>query len=194
MYPIHAPDTDNDTKYDYSFAIGHGISCFNSYVNHENVDYQYYESISRNQLRQEKKFDPLVEFPRDPFYETHRSLSEMLDRYVKNGDKILDLGAGIGNVTGVLLEKSKFVTALDYSPTSLEVLRRRYPDVFEVVVSNMESLPFEDDTFDWVVCVSVLSYVNREKVESEIRRVLRPQGHLIIIDSLRGLSLSFKSH
>jgi hypothetical protein len=58
-------------------------------MNHGNIDYEYYESVSRNQLRQQKKFDPLVEFPRDPFYETHRSLSEMLDRYETHARNII---------------------------------------------------------------------------------------------------------
>lgn len=154
-----------------------------------NRDYKYYEKVARSRLHKDEIPDPIEEFPRDPFHEAHRRLSEILELNARKNDKILELGAGIGNVTGVLSRNDRSVTALDFSPASLHVLKRRYPQVFELVVSDMETLPFKDNSFDWVVCVSVLSYVNRDKVEAEIRRVLKPEGYILIIDSLRGFSI-----
>ncbi|SEO31057.1 Methyltransferase domain-containing protein [Bradyrhizobium sp. OK095] len=49
------------------------------------------------------------------------------------------------------------------------------------VVGDLCSLPFEKGSFDFVVCVaSVLNYVSAIEAISEVSRVLRPGGHLIL--------------
>ena len=48
----------------------------------------------------------------------------------------------------------------------------------------MECLPFEDNSFDVVASAGSLSYGNPDLVDAEIRRVLRPGGMFLCVDSL----------
>ena len=48
----------------------------------------------------------------------------------------------------------------------------------------MEDIPFEDNSFDVVASADSLSYCDPDLVDAEIRRVLRPGGIFICVDSL----------
>ena len=49
-------------------------------------------------------------------------------------------------------------------------------------VSNLEALPFQDDTFDAALCMNVLEHVRRPDIcLSEIYRVLKPGGVVFLM-------------
>jgi ubiquinone/menaquinone biosynthesis C-methylase UbiE len=49
-------------------------------------------------------------------------------------------------------------------------------------IADVENLPFDDASFDTVVdTFSLQSYYDRNKAISEIKRVLKPQGKLLVI-------------
>ena len=52
------------------------------------------------------------------------------------------------------------------------------------MVADMEKLPFENQSFDVVASAGSLSYGEAQKVDKEIRRVLKPNGFFICVDSL----------
>lgn len=100
---------------------------------------------------------------------------------------VLELGAGSGIHTRVLLQTGAQVTASDISPNSLSLLNQQFRNAhgnFKTVVADMESLPFDDSSFDVIACAGSLSYGAPILVDAEIRRVLRPGGMLICVDSL----------
>ena len=58
---------------------------------------------------------------------------------------------------------------------------RRLGDAAELVRADVRDLPFEDDTFDTVVCFEVIEHVERQRdALDELKRVLRPSGVLLI--------------
>jgi SAM-dependent methyltransferase len=98
---------------------------------------------------------------------------------------ILDLGCGAGPVTGALRERGRHVIALDYSPDMLQLAARRLAGLRGtrggLVQGDSRRLPFADGTLDAVVCLGVISYVqDYESVLREIRRVLKPDGRLVL--------------
>jgi ubiquinone/menaquinone biosynthesis C-methylase UbiE len=108
------------------------------------------------------------------------------------GARLLDLGCG----TGVFLREVKrnyprlAVTGLDLSAPYLDVARRRLAEWsgVELVEAAAESIPAEDASFDIVTCIYVLHELPpaaRRQVASEIRRVLKAGGVLILVDSLQ---------
>lgn len=100
---------------------------------------------------------------------------------------VLELGAGTGLHTRVLLQTSSKVIATDISPSSLCLIKQRFqriPGNLQTEVADMESLPFDDSSFDVITSAGSLSYGDPYLVDSEIRRVLRPGGMLICVDSL----------
>lgn len=99
---------------------------------------------------------------------------------------VLEIGAGTGPFTGVLLRIGAKVCATDISPRSLEVLERRHQGVgcLETHVVDMECLPFSDEKFDMVTSAGSLSYGNNLLVMNEVFRVLKPGGVFVCVDSL----------
>jgi SAM-dependent methyltransferase len=115
--------------------------------------------------------------------------TQMLEGYVRPGDRVLDAGAGPGRFTLELLRLGAHVTALDISPGQLELLRARVPDVDAQVGDVTDLSRFPDDRFDVSVCFGgPLSYVvdRAEQATAELARVTKPGGHVLV--SVMGLA------
>jgi ubiquinone/menaquinone biosynthesis C-methylase UbiE len=106
--------------------------------------------------------------------------------------KLLDIGCG----TGALLREVKrnhprlAVTGLDLSAPYLAVARRRLLSWSRValVEAAAEAMPFPAGEFDIVTCLYLFHELParvRRAVVGEIRRVLKPGGWLIFVDSLQ---------
>lgn len=98
------------------------------------------------------------------------------------GRRILDAGCGAGPLTRALLDRGAGVTGFDSSKAMLELARTRVGDGAELVVADLgQRLPFADDAFDDVVASLVFHYIEDWAGPlSEIRRVLRPEGRLLL--------------
>ena len=96
--------------------------------------------------------------------------------------RALDLGCAQGNVALLLAEAGMESWAVDLRPHFLEYAGQKYErGKFRRCAANAEALPFADGTFDLVVWGEMIEHVAYpERVLSEIRRVLRPGGHLVL--------------
>ena len=106
---------------------------------------------------------------------------------IQPNQRVLELGAGTGLHTRALLQTGVPVTASDISPNSLKLLKQKFKNVpcnLKTQVADMENLPFDDSSFDVITSAGSLSYGDPYLVDNEIRRVLRPGGMLICVDSL----------
>lgn len=78
------------------------------------------------------------------------------------------------------------ITAIDLSPQMLAVARRRARELgVEVSLreGDAQALPFDDESFDTVVCTLALCGVPDDRAAiAEMKRVLRPQGRLLLLD------------
>ena len=78
--------------------------------------------------------------------------------------RVLDVGAGTGNLTGKLLSMGYNVTATDISAEMCEILERKYKKFLQskklvVVNSPIEDVSFDGGDFDLIVCYSVLHHL-----------------------------------
>jgi len=118
--------------------------------------------------------------------------AELLARVgVAPGDHLLDVGTGPGYLA---LAASRLVTpggaavGIDASPEMIDrarTLAARGRSEVEYLVATAESLPFDDDAFDVVVSRLVFHHLPgdvKEQALSEIARVLKPGGRLLIAD------------
>jgi ubiquinone/menaquinone biosynthesis C-methylase UbiE len=105
---------------------------------------------------------------------------------VEPGADVLDCPCGFGRHATVLAEAGYRVTGLDRSEVQLAEAERRRGDAEwpKLVRGDYRELPFEDASFDAVLCLfSSLGYLARDEdvgVLRELRRVLRPGGALVV--------------
>ena len=112
---------------------------------------------------------------------------KFVNKLIRPQDHVLELGAGSGLHTWSLVQTGAVITATDISPNSLKLLIQCIEisgGHVTTQVADMESLPFADASFDVVACAGSLSYGEPARVNAEIRRVLRPGGVLICVDTL----------
>jgi len=111
---------------------------------------------------------------------------------------VYDLGAGTGRLAGLLAPHVKQVRAFDISEEMLRVCREKFRASgltnWQVDVADHRQLPVDDASADLVVSGWSLSYLavwnpdswraELEKWMGEMKRVLRPNGHIVLFESL----------
>lgn len=104
--------------------------------------------------------------------------------------KVLDVATGTGDLAIALTQINNVqVVGLDISEGMLSVGREKIQkknltDRIELVHGDSENLPFPDNHFDAVtVAFGVRNFENLEKGLSEIYRVIRPGGRLVVLET-----------
>ena len=100
-------------------------------------------------------------------------------------DDLLDCGCGTAPMLTLLHEKypEKHLTGIDITPKMIEAARAKKMDGVELYVGDCENLPFEDNSFDAVICCqSFHHYPNVQDFFNSVYRVLRPDGRLVLRD------------
>lgn len=101
------------------------------------------------------------------------------------GQKLLELGGGIGTDLSQFAGHGALTTDLDLSAGHLALAKENFKLRGlhgEFIHHDAETLPFEDDTFDVVYSNGVIHHTpNTKAVVQEIRRVLKPGGKAIIM-------------
>jgi ubiquinone/menaquinone biosynthesis C-methylase UbiE len=104
------------------------------------------------------------------------------------GERVLEIGPGTGYYTLDLAEWVGPEGEVEISDIQQEMLDHTMDRARERGVSNMRathgdarSLPYEDDSFDAVVLVTVLGEIpDQDAALREINRVLKPGGRLVV--------------
>ena len=97
---------------------------------------------------------------------------------------VLELGAGTGKLTEVLVALGHDVHATDPDEQMLERLRERLPDV-RTSVAAAEEIPAPDASYDVVVVAQAFHWFDHDRAFPEIARVLKPGGRLAVTWNLR---------
>lgn len=112
---------------------------------------------------------------------------------------ILDVGCGTCNHSIRLAKRGFYCTAVDFSEkilkkARLNVEKRGLETRITIKQEDITSLSFKDEKFDYILCWGVLMHIpDLEKALSEVSRVLKPNGAIIISEgnmySIQSLAL-----
>ncbi len=115
------------------------------------------------------------------------------DRFpVAPGDRVLDMGCGAGRHAFALYRRGAHVTALDQNAAELADVQVMFDAMAaegevpagataRTVEGDAYALPFEDGSFDKVICAEVLEHLPEdERAMAELVRVLKPGGQMAI--------------
>jgi SAM-dependent methyltransferase len=121
--------------------------------------------------------------------------SEAVDRLIQELEisedcSVLDLGAGTGKLTRMLLSTGARITAVEPVSEMREALARAVPGG-AVIAGTAEAIPAADGAFDAVVCAQAFHWFAGERALAEIHRVLRPRGRLALLWNLRDESVGW---
>ncbi|WP_460775073.1 class I SAM-dependent methyltransferase [Microbacterium sp. GXF7504] len=103
---------------------------------------------------------------------------------------VVDVGAGTGKLTRVLVDLGAAATAVDPDPAMLATLRANLPDV-PTLTGRAESLPLADAAVDAVVFGQAWHWVDVAAASVECGRVLRPGGVLGLVWNIRDGSVDW---
>lgn len=100
--------------------------------------------------------------------------------------RVVDLGAGTGKFTSLLVDARRSVIAVEPSPAMLARLHETLPTV-DARAGSAEAIPVEDGWADALTCAQAWHWVDPEKGLPEVARVLRPGGMFSLVwNSLDG--------
>ena len=131
----------------------------------------------------------------NPVYD---STTAKLDRYrslqqrcvakldLHDSDKVLCVGVGTGNEITHIFDANRNVeiVGVDYSSSALQKARRRASWLgkeIDVHLMDARNLAFETDSFDKVLCIHVMDFLDgRGGATRELFRVLKPGGRFVV--------------
>ncbi len=118
-----------------------------------------------------------------------RRFSEWMVRVIEPyfGSRILEIGAGIGNISRHLPKREKLIVT-DIDPTYLQILREAFVDHELVDVAKLDITRAEDfdaigrEVCDTIVCLNVLEHIEDHLNTARLlRRLLTPGGRLVLL-------------
>ncbi len=93
---------------------------------------------------------------------------------------LLDIGIGAGRTTKFLLEISRDYTGIDYTPSFVEIVRKKHEDANILCCDARDLGIFRESTFDFILFsfngIDSVVHEDRIRVLKEIYRVLKPGG------------------
>lgn len=126
----------------------------------------------------------------DKYAKLYDKKLEFLNSFEKNmlmkmagdvkGKKVLDIGCGTGRLARVLIEKNADYTGVDISEEMLKIAKKKNTKG-KFLEADIEELPFEDESFDVIICAFVIVHVgDLKEAFREAYRVLKKGGIFVV--------------
>jgi SAM-dependent methyltransferase len=94
-------------------------------------------------------------------------------------ETVLDLGAGTGKLTRLLVSRYAHVIAVEPLAGMRVILERNVPEA-DVLAGSAERIPLDDASVDAVFVAEAFHWFDSKASVREVARVLRPRGALVV--------------
>jgi demethylmenaquinone methyltransferase / 2-methoxy-6-polyprenyl-1,4-benzoquinol methylase len=102
------------------------------------------------------------------------------------GETVLDIGCGTGVLEEGIDGLNATIVGVDLTETMVRLAQsKRLRSLGSLSLGDGEHLPFRDSSFDTVLSCYVIKYCSPANLASEMVRVLRPGGTLVLYDFSR---------
>lgn len=154
------------------------IDAITSYWNHRIHDLE----MTDEPVGTKAFFDDLDEYRFDKLH----YLPKVVDFSAFRGQRLLEVGCGIGTDLVRFAKGGARVTGVDLAQTAIDLARKNFElngvSAEELRVANGEALPYADASFDAVYGHGVIQYTaNAPQLIREMHRVLKPGGTAIFM-------------
>ena len=113
-------------------------------------------------------------------YSVWRAVRDFIE-VIPPGSTVLEAGCGNGKNLEYMNEKDLITMGVDFSDKLVDICKEKH---LNVSVSDIRELPFEDNTFDYVLSIAVIHHLEKEsdriKAINEMLRVCKTGGKVLI--------------
>lgn len=150
----------------------------------------------RSIMRMYRYFAPIYDFIFPHFASFQKTIDRMNERFVPEGSRILDLGAGTGIVSLKTARKARHVVALDLAIAMLQKAQKKAKkqgmlEKHSSCQASALQLPYKDRRFDGVISSFMEVYLDipqKKEMLREVHRILQPGGRVTFITGVGELS------
>lgn len=135
-----------------------------------------------NRMKPKIDYDTISQSYDDVRFGEYQLIQRMIDYAgLDETSHILDVGCGTGNFTVIMKELSGgFVTGVDASDGMIARAMKK-SDAVDFVVSPVESLPFNEDTFNFIFMTDVIHHIEDiHHMFCNLKSVMKRGGHICI--------------
>ncbi|MGG3468966.1 class I SAM-dependent methyltransferase [Neobacillus pocheonensis] len=113
----------------------------------------------------------------------HLTKNLLSNENISKDSIILDAGCGTGQTAAYIYQQYQAkVIGLEINPIMIEKAKNRFQTLnfpIQLIHGSIEKIPFDDNTFDFILSESVLAFVDKPTALKEFYRVLKNGGRLI---------------
>lgn len=127
------------------------------------------------------------------FWQRHTIGPPNYDRFLnylpQSANRVLDAGCGSSILALRLAGLANYVVGVDISRSMIALAKKRQAEQqrnnVNFVIADLETLPFKDETFDFVVSRNTLSLTRLDVTLPGLRRLVKPGGRMILSDVVK---------
>ena len=139
---------------------------------------EFYAAVDERFIRSHAHFGH-PDYPAEPVF------NRQLNYAARRGQRVLEIGCGMGATAATMAEQGLDVTAIDLTSMAVRMTRRRFDALGlkgNIIQADAEKLPFADASFDLVWSWGVI-HVTADMAQAvrEIYRVVKPGGEIKIM-------------
>lgn len=111
------------------------------------------------------------------------ALGDLIESQIPRGSTIADVGSGTGKLSELFLRRGYSVAGIEPNAemrVAAEDLCSKFPG-FQSLAGAAEALPLPDGAVDAVAAGQAFHWFDREKTRAEFERVLKPEGHVLLV-------------